>query len=191
MPIPSGLTETVTSVFVPPYDVAAWGSFLTTTATAAGVLLGLALVAASARREDIRKDDELNGHSFELLLLLIVVLLFGLLALAPIPSHALLGGLLTSVAVVGLGAMLSQQSWPSGKWSACRILLALLEVGPSAVAGLSLAFRRGGGPAWSAGVVVGVSLSLFLGMANVWLLLVADPVGALGRRMRPDRGQRG
>jgi hypothetical protein len=156
------------------YDVASWANFFIGTSAAAGVLLGLLLVGVSLSLSGIRENDLLRQRVFEMLLLLLLVLLYGLFTLAPMPSTFRMGLLLAGIASLGFLGMLSQQ-WPGPKqkWSRLRLTLAAVAVGPFIVGGVTLAIETGGGLYWS---LVGVWASLVLAVLNVWLMLVATPV---------------
>jgi hypothetical protein len=154
------------------YDIAGWAGFLAVAAAVAATLTGLIFVAVSINLARILEFRGLPERAAETIVQLLGALIISLIALVPGQSTLVLG---VELAVAGailwiLQTRLQLRSLKDNdRRPIISIALAQLAAVPFVLAGVTLAIGALGGLYW---LVPGVILSMAIGVANAWVLLV-------------------
>jgi hypothetical protein len=154
------------------YDIAGWAGFLAVAAGVAATLTGLIFVAVSINLARILEFRGLPERAAETIVQLLGALTISLIALVPGQSALVLG---VELAVAGtilwiLQTRLQLRSLKDNdRRPIISIALAQLAAVPFVLAGVTLASGALGGLYW---LVPGVILSMTIGVANAWVLLV-------------------
>jgi len=156
------------------YSTEAWSDFLVAAAGASAALAGLVFVGISINLTRIIAIPGLPARAGQTIVVLANALAVSLVVLGPTDSRVGLGLVILVVALAGwLGIVLIQaRTGEDATVKAHRrnaILLVQIATLPFIVCGVSVMAEAGGGLYW---MQAGVILSLLVGLANGWVLLV-------------------
>ncbi|MEP6562675.1 MAG: hypothetical protein ABJD68_16570, partial [Nakamurella sp.] len=141
---------------------------------AAAALTGLLFVALSINVDEIIHLARLPGRAAATLGMLLILMISGMLVLAPAQGDVLLG---TELAVLGLsiGAFAAgsmrprRQPGDAFRLTVLPLIIMLVPSAALAIGGITLALGVGGGLYWTlAGFVLGVAATV----TNAWVLLI-------------------
>jgi hypothetical protein len=159
-----------------PYQLANWTVFLSVAAGVAATLTGLIFVAVSINLSRILEFPGLSARAAESILQLVCVLMFSMVALVPGQSLSWLGIQLAIGAVLIWLVQIRFQRRSSSHDKARKqtrplfsYLLSHTATIMFLITGISIVTKSAGGLYW---LVPGVILSLSIGVANAWVLLV-------------------
>ena len=156
------------------YDVEPWHDLFVMTGGATAALAGLIFVAVSLNHEDILKIPALPALAARTLGILIALVLFCLVGLAPGQPRAGIGIEVLAIAVALAGFVLSTTLRNLGssallRWRVSLIGLALVVSVPGLIAGVSVILGAGGGLYWLLALfVAGIVVAVY----NGWILLI-------------------
>ena len=158
-----------------------WHDFFLAVAGAAAVLAGLVFVGVSINLDTIMSDPGhgLPGRALEALVLLVAVLIVTILLLVPDQGMVLAGSEVLAVGVVDWAVVVIIQVLVLRNWRSLepafrshlvpRVVLCQVSTLPIVAAGVGVMGWGVGGLYW---LVVGVVLSLLVGVLDAWVLLV-------------------
>lgn len=159
-----------------PAPIAGWNNFFVAETSAAAALAGLVFVAVSINLPRILSLPGVPGRAAESICQLFAAMVASMMVLIPGQPESVIGWEL-----VGIGAViwivqtilqvlqwrlrLDQPRW----WIGWRIVLSQFATVPFCIAGVSLLTGLPGGLYWMAPACI---LSLWLGVASAWILLI-------------------
>jgi hypothetical protein len=155
-----------------PYQIANWTGFLSVAASVAATLTGLIFVAVSINLSRILEFSPLADRASESILQILGPLIISIWALVPGQSILVIG---VGMAAAGLILWILQTILQYRSFARehprpiISIALSQLATLPFMIAGIALATETLGGLYWLA---AGVILSITVGVANAWVLLV-------------------
>jgi hypothetical protein len=154
------------------YQIASWTGFLSVAASVAATLTGLIFVAVSINLSRILEFPLLADRASESILQILGPLIISIWALVPGQTTLILGvGMAAAGLVLWVLQTLLQYRSFAREHPRPFISLALSQLAtlPFMIAGIALATETFGGLYWLA---PGVILSITVGVANAWVLLV-------------------
>jgi modulator of FtsH protease len=157
------------------YQPEQWHDMFVAMAGAAAALTGLIFVAVSINLEQVLKYRALPPRAAETLSVLVGLLVLSVFVLVPGQSLTALGiEMLALGAVLGTGLLLMRIRLPrpAGQpltWTLVPVMVILAGTLPTAVAGISVLARGGGGLYW---LVAALILGFVGSVVNAWILLV-------------------
>jgi hypothetical protein len=156
------------------YTTEGWSDFLVASAGASAALAGLVFIGISINLTRILAFPGLPARAAQTIVLLATALAVSLTVLSPVDSHITVGLELLGLGLAGwVGVMLIQRHTgvdARGRRNRLRAIL-LLQVAlvPFLVGGVTMVIQAGGGLYW---MQAGLILSMLVGLANGWVLLV-------------------
>jgi len=156
------------------YSTEGWSDFLVAASGASAALAGLVFVGISINLSRIIALPGLPARAGQTIVVLANSLALTLIALGPSDSRVGLGVVILLVALAGWSSVLYIQ-FRTGEDATVRqhrpgtIVMLQLSTVPFIVCGVSMLANGGGGLYW---MQAGVILSLLVGLANGWVLLV-------------------
>ena len=156
------------------YSTEGWSDFLVAAAGASAALAGLVFVGISINLTRIISFPGLPARAGQTIVVLANSLAVSLIALGPADSHVGLGVVILVVALAGWLSVIviqyrTKEDAVVRQHRTGTILMMQLSTVPFVVCGVSMLADGGGGLYW---MQAGVILSLLVGLANGWVLLV-------------------
>src|ERR1700712_3104600 len=159
----------------PAYDIESWHDLLVATVGAAAGLTGLLFVALSINIDQVLAFPRLPGRAALTLGILSILLIVGILGLAPGQSDGLLGaefaalGLLAATAALWVSVHPRPDPADPIAWTLWPLTLILVPSIALMLGGVTLAIGVGGGLYW---ILVGIVLGFVASVINAWVMLV-------------------